>query len=92
MTEEERTDFAKQSNRIEQYHRGIKQFCLIERAQARRRRPWLNHILLCLRAFLRLECHCYRSKISWHEAKVGIIRNAIRVYLANPKYSLMPTA
>ena len=92
MTPEKRGDFAKQTARIEQYHRGIKQFCLIERSQARRRQPWLNHILLCLRAFLRLECHCYRAKISWHEAKVGIIREAIRVYLKNPAYLLIPTA
>jgi putative transposase len=92
MTEEERQDFARQANKIEQYHRGIKQFCLIERSQARRRQPWLNHIWLCLRAFLRLECHCYRYKISWHEAKVGIIREAIRSYLKNPTYSLIPTA
>jgi hypothetical protein len=92
MTEDEREDFARQANRIEQYHRGIKQFCLIERSQARRRRPWLNHILLCLRAFLRLECHCFREKVSWHEAKVGIIREAIRVYLKNPAYLLIPTA
>ncbi len=92
MTPDKREDFAKQAARIEQYHRGIKQFCLIERSQARRRQPWLNHILLCLRAFLRLESHCYRRKISWHEAKVGIIREAIRTYLINPAYSLAPTA
>jgi hypothetical protein len=92
MKEEERTDFAGQANQIEQYHRGIKQFCLIERSQARRRQPWLNHILLCLRAFLRLESHCYRTQVSWHEAKVRIIREAIRSYLVNPTYSLIPTA
>ena len=86
MTEKEHEDFSKQANRIEQYHRAIKQFCLIERSQVRRRQPWLNHILLCLRAFLRLECHCFREKVSWHEAKVGIIREAIRVYLKNPAY------
>ena len=92
ISEEAREDIARQANRIEQYHRGIKQFCLIERSQSRRRQPWLNHILLCLRAFLRLECHCYREKVSWHEAKVGIIREAIRLYLKNPTYSLTPTA
>jgi hypothetical protein len=92
MNEQMREDFAKQANRIEQYHRGIKQFCLIERSQARRRQPWLNHILLCLRAFLRLECHCFRFQVSWHEAKVGIIREAVRAYLANPTYLLIPTA
>jgi len=92
MNVEERQEFARQAVRIEQYHRGIKQYCLIERAQARRRRPWRNHILLCLRAFLRLESHSFREKVSWHEAKISIIRDAVRAYLANPRYSLHPTA
>lgn len=92
MSQQERADFARQANRIEQYHRGIKQFCLIERSQARRRQSWLNHILLCLRAFLRLECYCYRKGVSWHEAKVGIIREAVKAYLTNPIYQLQPTA
>jgi hypothetical protein len=48
---------------IENYHSGIKQFCLIERAQVRSRRVWRNHPSLCLRAFLRLESHCYRKGI-----------------------------
>jgi hypothetical protein len=65
---------------------------LSERAQCRRRRPWQNHINLCLRAFLRIESHCYRTGISWFEAKTSIIRAAVRAYLANPLYSLIPTA
>lgn len=92
MNVEERKEFARQAVQIEQYHRGIKQYCLIERSQARRRRPWQNHILLCLRAFLRLESHSFREKVSWHEAKISIIRDAVRAYLANPRYSLIPTA
>jgi putative transposase len=77
---------------IENYHRGIKQFCLIERAQVRSRRAWRNHICLCLRAFLRLESHCYRRGISWYKAKTSIIREAVRAYVAHPIYSLIPTA
>ncbi len=77
MKVEERQEFARCAVQIEQYHRGIKQYCLIERSQARRRRPWQNHILLCLRAFLRLESHSFREKVSWHEAKISIIRDAI---------------
>ncbi len=37
MNVEERREFARQAVQIEQYHRGIKQYCLIERPQARRR-------------------------------------------------------
>jgi hypothetical protein len=92
MTDLERVKYASYAWQIEQFHRGIKQFCLIERAQCRRRRPWRNHINLCLRAFLRIESHCYHKGISWFEAKTSIIRDAVRNYLANPKYSLIPTA
>jgi putative transposase len=92
MSELERVKWAGYSWAIENYHRGIKQFCLIERAQVRSRRAWRNHIGLCLRAFLRLESHCYYKGISWHEAKTSIIREAVRAYIANPCYSLLPTA
>ena len=92
MSEIERIKFASYSWKVEQYHRGIKQYCLIERAQCRRRIPWRNHVNLCLRAFLRLESHCYHKGISWFEAKTDITRNAVRAYLANPRYSLISTA
>jgi putative transposase len=92
MNDLERVKWASYSWAIESYHRGIKQFCLIERAQVRSRRAWRNHIGLCLRAFLRLESHCYHKGISWYEAKTSIIRAAVRAYIANPRYSLIPTA
>jgi putative transposase len=77
---------------IEHYHRGVKQYCLIERAQVRSARAWRNHIGLCLRAFLRLESHCYHTGLTWFEAKMAIIRDAVRHYLAHPRYALIPTA
>jgi hypothetical protein len=92
MSEAERAGFAKSAWRVEMYHRGLKQQCLIERAQCRRLRPVLNHIGLCIRAFVRLESHCYREKMSWIQAKTSIIRDAVRAYLSNPLYLLLPTA
>lgn len=92
MDDLERIKWAGFSWAIESYHRGIKQFCLIERAQVRSRRAWRNHIGLCLRAFLRLESHCHHRGVSWYEAKASIIREAVRIYIANPLYSLIPTA
>ncbi len=92
MTETERETQAKSAWRIEMYHRALKQQCLIERAQCRRLRPVLNHIGLCIRAFVRLESHCYREKISWIQSKTSIIRDAVRAYLSNPRYLLLPTA
>ncbi len=92
MTEPERETQAKAAWRIEMYHRALKQQCLIERAQCRRLRPVSNHIGLCIRAFVRIESHCYRERISWIEAKTTIIRDAVRAYLSNPRYLLLPTA
>jgi len=92
MNDLERVKWASFAWTIENYHRGLKQFCLIERAQVRSRRAWRNHIGCCLRAFLRFESHCYHTGISWFEAKTAITREAVRSYIANPLYSLIPTA
>lgn len=78
--------------RIESYHRALKQFCGIERAQHRRASAQRNHIGLAIRAFLRLEAHRLRTSVSWFEAKTSIIRSAVRAYLANPLYVLLSTA
>jgi len=78
--------------RIEEYHRGIKQCCGVERAQVRSATAMINHIGMSLRAFLRLEVFRLRTKISWYEAKAALIRDAIRTYLAKPIYTLNPTA
>lgn len=92
LNELTRLKFAQWSWMIETYHRGIKQFCGIERCQARSATAQRNHIELALRAFLRLEFHCFVKGISWFEAKTLIIRAAVRAYLANPAYVFQPTA
>ena len=83
MDELGRLKFAQFSWMIETYHRGIKQFCGIERCQARSETAQRNHIELALRAFLRLEYHSFVKGISWFEAKTSIIREAVRAYLTN---------
>lgn len=92
MSDLKRVKWASYAWTIENYHRGLKQFCLVERAPVRSRRAWRNHVGLCLRAFLRLESHCYHKGISWFEAKTAIIRDAVRNYLKHPTYALIPTA
>ena len=51
-----------------------------------------NHIGLAIRAFVRLEVHRLHTGISWFEAKTGIIRSAMRLYLAHPTITLSSTA
>ena len=77
---------------VEVYHRGLKQFTGIERAQYRLEVSQRNHIGLAIRAFVRLEVHRLRTGISWYETKASIIRSAIRSYLAHPTITLVATA
>lgn len=77
---------------IEVYHRGLKQFCGVERAQVRAARAQRNHITCALRAFLRLEQHRLVTGLSWWAAKTAIIREAVRAYRAAPTYTLSSTA
>jgi len=88
----QRLQFAEFAWAIEEYHRGLKQCCGAERAQVRSSRAQRNHIGLAIRAFLRLELHWLATGISWYEAKLELVRNAIRAYLAAPRFVLIPTA
>lgn len=92
MPPAERERLALQGWGVESYHRGLKQYCGIEKAQVRHATAQRGHILLALRAFLRLELHRLRTGISWYEAKLAIIRDAVRAYLAQPRYLLRSTA
>jgi putative transposase len=94
MDELTRLTYAERAWAIEEYHRGLKQCTEVERCPARLARSQRNHIGLALRAFVRLEWHRFRSGVSWFEAKWDIIRDAVRAYVANPRYNLpqMPTA
>ena len=77
---------------IEVYHRGIKQCCGIEKAQVRTERSQRAHILLSLRAFLRLEVNRLAKAVSWYEAKFSIVRGAVSAFLAHPTIGLLSTA
>jgi putative transposase len=80
--------YAQQAWTIETYHRAIKQTLGIEKAQLRSSLAQRNHILLALRAFLRLETYRLQSGLSWYQAKLDIVRGAIRDYLAHPYITL----
>jgi putative transposase len=88
MDELTRLAHAEQCWAIENYHRGLKQCCGVERSQVRATRAQRNHIGLAIRAFLRLERHCFTTGVSWYEAKAEIYRGAVRAYIAHPLYKL----
>lgn len=92
MNIEQAAFYALDAWQVEVYHRGLKQFTGVERAQYRLEVSQRNHIGLAIRAFVRLEVHRLHAGISWFEAKTGIIRSAMRQYLAHPTITLQPTA
>jgi len=93
MTLEECAFYALDAWQIEVFHRGLKQHTGIERSQHRNEKPQRNHIGLAIRAYLRLEAHRLRTGTSWFDAKISVIREAVRQYLARPSYTLsMATA
>ena len=88
MGELERQALDELSWGIEEYHRGPKQHCGVERCQARYGPAQRNHIGLSIRAFVRLEWHRWSTGTSWFEAKIRVIRDAVRSYLEAPWYRL----
>ena len=84
MTMHEREQLAGQIWTIETYHRGLKQFCGVERCQVRAARAQRNHIGWSIRAFLRLEHHHICTGKSWFATKLDIIRPALQLYLSQP--------
>lgn len=77
---------------IEDYHRSLKQFTGIQAGQFRLEIAQRNHIGLALRAYVRLEFHRWHSHLPIFDAKLNIIRQALRLYLAQPSLVLPPTA
>jgi len=87
MDELRRIRFSDLSWTIEEYRRGLKQFCGAERCQCRKADARRNHISLSIHTFLRFEVYSFNTGFSRFEAKTQIIRDAVRMYLANPGYA-----
>ncbi len=84
MDPDRRAELRKISWKIEEFHRGVKQFCGIERCQARKSQSQCSHILLSIRAFLVFERTRLNSGISWYESKMRIHRSAVSQFIENP--------
>jgi hypothetical protein len=92
MTQPQRQLLAVRSWLVEVYHRALQQFTGIEDGPFRLERAQRNPIGLTLRAYLRLEYHRWRTRLSTFSSKLDIIRTAVGFYLAHPKYCLPSTA
>lgn len=88
MDETTRLALAERAWGVEEYHRGLKQHTAVDRCQTRMSTAQRNHIGFAIRAFVRLEWHRFTTGVSWFAAKLGIIRDAVRGFLANPTFGL----
>lgn len=80
--------YAEVSFAIENYHRDLKQYCGVEKCRVRAARAQRNHIGLAVRAFVRLEWHFFSTGVSAFEAKMRLVRDAVRNYLGQPFITL----
>jgi putative transposase len=71
---------------IEEYHRGIKQCCGIERCQGRKDLVQHGHILLALLAFLHLEARRLNTGICWYKSTRAIQQYAVSLFVAPPSF------
>ena len=88
MGELTRLQYAEWAWGIEVYHRGLKQHCGVERAEVRAARAQRNHIGCAIRAFLRLHSIGSSPARAGGKPRRSIIREAIRLYLTHPRYTL----
>jgi hypothetical protein len=88
MDELARLTFAERAWAIEEYHRGLKGCCSVDRCQTRMSNAQRNHIGFAIRAFVRLEWHRFTTGVSWLAAKLQLVRDAVRGYLTRPAYRL----
>lgn len=88
MSSEKREILNKFAWKIENYHRALKQFCGVDKCQARKEVSQRSHIQFSLRVYLRMEINRVKKGISWFEIKMGIHRNAVAEYMNNPRYSI----
>lgn len=82
MDEWTRLGWAERAWGVEVFHRGLKPHTAVARCQTRMGDAQRNHIGFALRAFVRLGWQRVTTGVSWFAAKVGIIREAIRGFLA----------
>lgn len=92
MTHHRWHKWAKACWSIESYHRALKGCCGVERAQVRSATGQKNHLLLALRAFVRLEAKRLQTHLAWYELRRQPLRQAIRLLRDHHHWALSPTA
>ena len=72
---------------IETMHRSLKQYCLLERCQARRTDIQTSYIAVSLCAFVKTEVQRHKKKITTEESHRRLYRRAIKLFRGGYKIS-----
>jgi putative transposase len=70
--------------KVEEYHRGLKQTCGLEKCQARSERSQRTHIFCAILSFIFLEIQRLNEGISWYQTKRILENYAVKSYLKQP--------
>jgi len=70
--------------KVEEYHRGLKQTCGLEKCQARSERSQRTHIFCSILSFIFLEIQRLNEGISWYQTKRIVENYAVKSYLEQP--------
>ena len=89
MSYEEWENIKGNSWKIEEYHRGLKQCCAVEKCPARKKEVQLGHIFLSIQAFITFERCRIVSGISWYESKENLVINAISQFIIHPVFNAL---
>lgn len=87
MTYEQFTAHWKKRWKIEEYHRGMKQFCRVGHCQARLKQAQEHHIVCSIVAFIKIEINRIRHSISFDEQRLMPRRNEIRHLVWRPAFT-----
>lgn len=87
-----RLPLTERARAIEEYRRGLKRYCGVERPQARGHRARRDRIGPAIRALLRLGWHRYAAGVSRAESRARVVREAVRGHVTRPLYALPGTA
>jgi len=87
MVYEQFKTYWKKRWKIEEYHRGVKQFCRVAQCKARMKQSQEHHIVCAIVAFIKYEINRLKHAISYDEQRLRPRRDAIRRQVWHPDYA-----
>ncbi len=72
---------------LNEYHRGVRLCCGVERVFVRKAALVVNHVGMVIRSVF-AQVFRLNTRKRGYDVKIGIIREALKAYLSHPAYTL----